>query len=196
MLLMFKCLSKNQATFSRTVRCQNLLFLQLDSHHPLCCLLHCHPGTHGSPARSSTCTSLSSTRRGSNTALCAIPAQGCENGTGPPTCPQGFISAFPKTGPHTPRWSLARVCSLSVTTHRVCCTDGQSAAFRASSITWRTSFLCILFPKSSVKTTIIFSAWVSSVNLRLQGHTEHLKRHKVPSGHLPTTSDKQHVRVS
>lgn len=99
---------------------------------------------------SSTCTRLSSTRRGSNTALCVIPAQECENGTGHLHVPRGSFLLFIRWD-HTLHAGPRRVRSLSVTTHGVCCTDGLSAAFRASTITRRTSFLCILFPKSPIK---------------------------------------------
>ena len=104
--------------------------------------------------RSSTCTRLSSTCSGSNTALCIMPTQECKNGT--PSSPRGTCMslgvyfAFHKIERHTPCWPLA--CVLPQCHHPwVRCTDGLSAAFRASTITRRTSFLCILFSKSPIK---------------------------------------------
>lgn len=105
--------------------------------------------------RSSTPTCLSSTRHGSNVhdSNTGMWEWDPSLPQGVPTCLPGFISAFHKTGPHLACWP-------SVYTFPQCHPQGLfadrpqrrlSAAFRASTTTWRTSFLSILFPKFPIK---------------------------------------------
>ena len=150
--------------------------------------------------RSSTCTRLSSTCSGSNTALCIIPTQECKNGT--PSSPRGTCMSlgvyFCFSQNRTTHSMLALgVCAPSVSPPIgfAAQTDWVLPSGQAPSHGVLPSF--VSYSQSpQLKTTIISSAWASSVNLRLQGHTGHLKWHKAPSGHLPATSDEQHVRVS